>query len=265
MNPSDSNKNNQQLEGQAFTPERSTVADRLVVPLTMVFGVSLQKASAKGTFSEEKIGQIVAQESVLCRLPDQLLRTVQRSVSDIRGAVAQVDDETEELWYRKIIVPPRMVYYVFHNGSYHFYHNELPQEVCELRQTALFWINYSANECFSRGKKREKLELGARALSMLYVLCDKRNAGRIISFPELYLQVCEVQCLPDIAQIINNINVVQCAINTFAEEPFISLKSKKDNAKVRRIHGQYELEIAKDTPKECCIIKKFPDQNSSIT
>lgn len=179
MNVRNNREHNTRLVGQAFAAESSTAANRLTASSTMVFDVSLQKATARRTCSEEEIGQIVTQESLYCPLPSQLLRTVQRSVTDVRRAVTQLEEEAKELLYQ--VLPPRTCYYVFHNGDYHFYPNQLPQEVYELRKTVLFWINYAANEFFSRGKQREKLEIGSRALSMLYVLCYVQNAGRIIS------------------------------------------------------------------------------------
>lgn len=56
---------------------------------------------------------------------------------------------------------------------------------------------------------------------------------------------------------LDSINVAERDLNAFAEERFISDKSKRDNAKVLRIHGEQKFDIAKETPQECCIVKKF--------
>jgi len=249
----------ERLRGQALATRWPQDADLLAGPVTMVLCASLQNASARGLCSEEEIGQLVAQYSLRYPLPDRFLRMVQVFVTCFCGGVIELDEETKGLLHQaELSMPHQACYYVFHNGNDHFYRDELPQEVRDLCKTALFWINPTEREFFSRGKQREKYECPKpKAITMLRFLCDERNAGKIVSFSELYSQVWGTGDLLNVRQMIGSIDVAENDLNTFAEERFISDKSKKDNAKVRRIRGEHKFEITKETPRECCIVKKF--------
>jgi hypothetical protein len=184
---------------------------------------------------------------------------IQIFVTGFLGEVEEIDEKTKKLLEQGLLsIPHKTCYYVFHDGRDHFYRDELPHEVCKFRETALFWINIAEKEFFSRGKRRESYQrLKPKEQSVLRFLCDEKNAGKTVSLGDLWSEVWGAHCPKNIDRIINSIDVVETAINLFAETRFISDKSKHDNAKVRRIRGENKLEIATETPKECCIIKKF--------
>jgi hypothetical protein len=249
----------ERLRGQALAAPWSRDADLLTGPLIMILGTSLHSAIAKGFCEEEEIGQLIAQYSLHYPLPDQFLRMAQVFVTGICGGVAEIDEKTKRLLREaELSVPHQACYYVFHNGNDHFYQDTFPEEVTNLHKTVLFWINPAEKEFFSRGKPREKSECPRpKTIAMLRFLCDERNAGKTVSFSELYSRVWGTDDLSNIGKMIGSIDVAENELNTFAEERFISDKSKKDNAKVLRMHGEQKFYVTKEAPQECCIVKKF--------
>lgn len=181
----------ERLRGRALATGWSRDADLVAWPVMMVLGASLQNAIAKGVCSEEEIGELIAKYSLRYPLPDRFLRMVQVFVTGFCGGAVESDEETKRLLHQaELFVSHQACYYVFHNGKDHFYRNEIPQEVGQLRKTALFWINPGEKEFFSRGNQREKSECpNPKAITMLRFLCDERNVGKIVSFSELYSQV----------------------------------------------------------------------------
>jgi len=95
---------------------------------------------------------------------------------------------------------------------------------------------------------------------MLRFLCRAENAGRIISFSELFLEVWKRTTPASKYQMCNSINGMETAINTFAAEQFIktvSDKSEQDDNRVLRIRGCTEFKVGKEISAELIIIKRI--------
>jgi hypothetical protein len=241
---------------QPVTDGWPRIAELLMPNVIQVLSAALRDAITAGVRSDDQVAELVGLHSGRWPLPDEYLSDVETFIISYCKRAVQPDKETQE--FLKDTAPithrrPRFV--VFHHGSYHYY-DELPKEVLELRDTALFWIYWGENQFRSRGEQRDRRDCPpARALKMLWFLCLERNAGRVIPLSELYSYVWEPTSPPTKKQICNSINVAENEINNFAAERFISDKSKNDSAKVVRIRGQDEFRVDEETPKECCIVK----------
>jgi hypothetical protein len=257
MNSSGHNNHNPQTNGQASAHSWSISAEILMPNITQVLNSALEKAIIAGIYSQDEIAEFVAQLSLRWPVPPKILPLIQDFVTNCCDLTSQQQRQIKEfLLQAGTVVHPRKCFLVFHHGQYYYYYDELQQEVLKLREKVLFWIDLSAQEFFSRGKRREKNECPPpRGMEMLRFLCRVDNAGREIEFSELYSNVWQASLPPSRKQMCNSIDVTQNTLNTFAEDRFIICKSKKDDAKVVRIRGSYKFKVGIETPNECCIIK----------
>jgi len=228
---------------------------------TIVLNGLLDDIREAGVFSEDQIAGFIAKQALPWPVPDQFLQEVRRFVVGVCKAAKQPDRQTLEFIQRAgPIVCPHACFVAFRDGEDHYYYDELPEEIIKLRETVLFWINRSTNDFFSDGERCDRHEwLPPQAEKMLRFLCLKRNAGRVISLSELYLQVWQPVSLPSQHRMCNSIDVAQNAINTFAAERFIisvSDESKQYDGKVARIRGANKFKVGKEASVKCCIIKK---------
>lgn len=253
------------LGGLAFATNWSKDADLLTVPLIMVLRDSLDCAIAEGICSDDEVGQIVAEKGLRRPIPEKFLRMVQMFVAMICGAMAEPSMEVEKLISRaKSLLPHKTCHHVFHHGSYHYYPDELPVEITSLRGSARFWINPADNEFFSCGIEQAGMDCPkGKPQKMLRFLCLKENAGRPVSFRDIYKYVWRSHNLPDDKLIRISIDEAQNALNRFAHKRFIvpnktrQYQKDKDDALVLRIRGEDRYEIRPHAPEECCIISKF--------
>jgi hypothetical protein len=248
------------LGGLAFATNWSKDADLLTVPLIMVLRDSLECAIAGGICSDDEVGQIVAEKGLRQPVPEKFLRMVQMFVAMICGAMAEPKTEIEKLIsHAKSLLPHKSCYYVFHDGEYRYYPDRLPEQVMNLRGTALFWINPDDDEFLCCKERRTKDECPKdTSQKMLRFLCMKNNADKIISFEELHKYVWKPSDWKDAKSIRNYVNVIQNQLNNFADHQFItSDKSKIGSAPVFRMWGEDKYQTSPNTPKECCIIARF--------
>lgn len=228
-------------------------ADYLAGPVMSLLNSTLEDTIRARGCSEDRIGEFVAHHSLRWQAPDRFLRMVDTFVADFCEAVDHQDKETEEFIQRlRPLVRPSICYTVFHHGEEHFYANELPKEVLNLRRSILFWIYRAKKEFLSCGQKRKALRpLTERVLRFI---CSKRNAGNIMPFPELYSSVWRKDLPSDENKMITSIEVEMSALNIFAApKPF--QREIDYTAKVIRCRNAYM--IKKETLNECCIIRAF--------
>jgi hypothetical protein len=253
------------LSSLAFATRWAKNADLWTVPLVMVLRTSLDSAIARGVCSEDDVGQIVAERSLRWPIPERFLHMVQMFVAMICGAIAEPSTEMEKFISRaKSLLPLKTCYYVFHDGSYHYYPDELPAEVARLQSSARFWINQSKNKFFSCGQEQEGKDYPkGKPQAMLRFLCLKENAGQTVSFGDIYKYVWRSHDLPDDKFIRGSIDGAETVLNRLAHKLFIVLDKTrqhhkvKDDALILRFWGEDKYKISPEAPKECCIISKF--------
>lgn len=209
----------------------------------------------------DQIMEIVVGHGLHWALPPELVPDMQIFVLKYIDRVAQQKSRIEEFLKRfSPSLRPTLCYQVYHHGRTDYYYDELPEEILNLRKTALFWIDRSANEQLSRGQPRIRSEwLPPRAEEMLRFLCQADNAGPTILFSELFLKVWK-RTPASKYRMCNSINGMITAINTFADKQFIktvSGKSEQDDKKVLRIRCCNEFIVGKKVPGELVIIKKI--------
>ena len=238
--------------GHGLAGQWSRDADLLTAPLMMVLSRSLGKAVSAGVLSEDEIGEIVAQEGLRWPLPDRFLRLVHGFVADFCGGVSLQDTETGVLFGRDTELPVhQQCYLVFHNGSDHFYPDELPEAVLGLRETVLFWIHRAAGDFCSRGQPRPKGP-GPQAERVLRFLCHERNAGKTIPLMDLFSNVWLKKAGGRTQNPVVSIRVEVSGLNGFAVE---SIEGEGGDAMVRYVREAGAYRIDPKTPTECCIVR----------
>lgn len=242
------------VQGHGLAGRWSRDADLLTAPLMMVLNRSLDKAIATGVLAEDEIGQIVAQEAVRRPLPDRFLRLVQGFVVEFCGGVSMPDEETENLLHGvDLWRTAEQCYFVFHNGSNHFYPNELPEVVLRIREKVLFWIHRAAGDFCSRGRPRSPADRPTpQAECVLRFLCDERNAGKTIPLADLFSRVWQKRPDGGTKNPVMSIRVEVSRLNRFAVDLF---EGESGNVMVRYVREAGAYRIRAETPTECCIVR----------
>jgi len=240
------------LEGYGLVARGGRDADLLAANIVMVLNRALGEAMAAGICSEDQIGESVARQSLRWPLPDRFLRMAHRFVTDFCGGVSERDMETASLFGSDSELPAyQQCYLVFHNGSDHFYPNELPPEIVHLRETVLFWIHRAAGDFCSRGRPRPKGP-GSQAERVLRFLCHERNAGRTIPLMDLFSNVWSKKASGGTRNPLTSIRVEVSRLNGFAVEPF---EGEGGEAMVRYVREVGAYSISAETPAACCIVR----------
>jgi hypothetical protein len=261
-NPRAENHQNVPADGQAITVASSTIAEALIPRVTQVVSGALAEAARTGVRAGDQIMEIVARHGLRWALPPEFFPKIQMFVTSYCDLVAQQKSKIEEFLRRFAPAErPSICYEVYQHGRTDYYFDRLFEDAIRLRETALFWINRSGNELLSRGERRIRSEwLPPRAEEMLRFLCRTENAGQIISFSELFLEVWKPTTPPSKYQMCDSINVMKSTINAFAGEQFIktvSNKSEQDDKRVLRIRGCNEFRVGREVSAELIIIKKI--------
>lgn len=240
------------LGGLAFAATWCRDADLLTPNVMRILDSTLEEAISGGICWEDQVADLVARHSLRWPAPDRFLGMVHMFVAYFCGGVVQPDEETKELLQRAgSLIRHSKCYVVFHNGRDHFYPNELPEDVLELRKAVLFWIDRAAKVFRSRDQKRKGLR--PQTERVLRFICSERNAGKTISFSELYSYVWRKDAPSDERRMVGSIEREISALNKFAAEPF----QRTIDYKAKLIRGTDSYQIKEDMPSECCIIRSF--------
>lgn len=237
--------------GRRWAPDTDIWEDTVVA----VFRRSLQRARQTGSWSLREIGEIVAAENLRqpCHLPDSILRMAIHFISEYAGLMIHPDPQIlESLERARNQLPHAVCFYVFHDGQDQFYPGEVPLAVLQKRESIMFWLDWVNRDFRSRNQRRESQGLGPQAEQMLRFLCWKQNAGRTISFNELYSRVWGKD-FPDLKRMEASIQVEVSKLNAFALK---GLEGHSTNYKFRHMgRGSRQYTISEDLHQECCIIR----------
>lgn len=252
MNATGSNNSDRAFNGMGSAINWSRDVDRLIPYIKQVLGRTLEEAVTSGVCLEEKIAASVGRYSLHWPLPGAILQEITKFVVGVCKAVEHADKQTLEFnTAARTVLRPCMCFVVFHHGGEHYYYGKLPEEILGLRKTALFWIDQATKDFQSCGRKRK--ELRPQTKRVLRFICSEQNAGKTISFYELYSYVWRKDP-PSFKSMVGSIEAEMSALNIFAMGPF-QRSTYSDEAKVIRIRGGYEYKIKEETPNACCIVR----------